>query len=362
MIKPSHGDHPVGLARRSIVPALIGSVVVLLHPAPGRVVPGQQAKPEAHAAKFPGRLFVSSSGGQVQGVLSVDPNDDTWAQLPEKTSGIGRVSPDGKKMICPPAQSIRNPDLSTWIVPLTDDGTPVRVDVPAIAGFKLGMWSSDGRQVLVSVPAKERDYANFEAWRFAADGRDKTKLPIASSEFVIDWSPDGQWLLTQSARAPWNDSALTSLFKRPCYVMRPDGSDERLLVPAPGADGLPRDVRATRGHRFAPDGRSIVYLEVIEMHVVGPSLGSRLCTIGIDGKGRRVVREGSTRARPVSAVWSPDGNWLAVCVHELQEGADLELNRIGDFVPRVELLDKTGATRKTLPLPPALMGQVVDWR
>jgi hypothetical protein len=363
MIKPSQGDHPVGSARRSIVPALIGSLVVLLHPVPGRVLRGQRAKPEAQAAKFPGRLFVSSSGGQVQGVLSVDPNNDTWSQLPEKASPTGRVSPDGTKMFCPPTGLSQNRDFSTWIIPLTDEGKPVRVDVPAFPGFEQGLWSPDGRQVLISVCATMGDYAKFETWRFAADGTGKKKLPIPSTEFVHDWSGDGQWLLTQSARPPWNDSGRRSTSKRPCYLMRPDGSDERLLLPAPGGDGLPADVLATRGYRFAPNCQSVLYLEIVEMQVIGRPINRlRLCSIGVDGKDRRILRDGTARERPMSAVWSPDGNWIAASVHELKDGVDLEKAQIDDFVPRVELLDKTGVTRKTLPLPAAPMGRVVDWR
>lgn len=363
MIDASHVGDPVASTRKLIVVALIGALVVLLHTMPGGFVRGQEQKPDAKATRFPGRVFVWSNGGQVQGVLSVDPNDDTWTRLPETASGTGRVSPDGTKMICPPMLPPRNRDLATWIVPLMDEGKPIRVDVPAAAGFKPVLWSSDGRQIVVSLPSAEGDYAKFETWRFAADGTGKTKLPIPSTEFVFDWSPDGQWLLTQSARPPRNDSAVTSVFKRPCYLMRPDGSDERLLLPAPGADGLPPDVRGTRGHRFAPDGRNVMYTEIIEMQVDGrPILGTRLCTIGVDSKGRRVVREGSAKVHPMSAVWSPDGNSIAVSIPELKDGADLQRPRFDDFVPRVELLDKTGTTRKTLPLPPAPMWQLIDWR
>jgi hypothetical protein len=363
MIKASHGDHAVGSARKSIVAALLGAVVVLLHTVPGGSVRGQQPKPEAQSAKFPGHVFVWSKGGQVEGVLSVDPNANTWTQLPEKASATGRVSPDGTKMVCPPSLPPRGRDLSTWIVPLTDEGDPIRVDVPATAGLKPVVWSGDGRQFLVSYPLAELNYAKFETWRFAHDGTGKTKLPIASSELVHDWSPDGKWLLTQSARPPWNESDVRSMSKRPCYLMRPDGTDERLLLSAPGADGLPSDVRGTNGHRFSPDGQSVLYLEIIEMKVEDrPILRLRLCMIGVDGKGRRIIRDGTARQMTMGAVWSPDGNWIAATILELKDGADLEKPRIGEFVPRVELLDKTGATRKTLPLPPAPMGRVVDWR
>jgi WD40 repeat protein len=363
MIKPPLGKCPFGWGRKAFVVALLGAVVVLLGVGFRGGARGQQVKDEGARGRFPGHVFVWADGGQVAGVLSVDPNSDLWTRVSQLASWSSRVSPDGTKMICPPILPPRNASLSTYIVPLAEDGEPIRVDVPAVPGLNYVTWSPDGRHVLVSVSAAASEYAKFETWRFAADGTGKTRLPIPSTECVLDWSRDGKWLLTQSARAPWNTADIRSVMKRPCYLMRPDGSDERLVVPAPETEGLPADVRLTRGHRFAPDGRSLVYLEGFDVQVDGRMiLCLRLCVISVDGKDRRVVRDGSARARPMTAAWSPDGNWLAVCIHELKPGADLKTPRIGDSVPRIELLDKTGSTRKTLVLLPSPMEQVVDWR
>src|SRR6185312_14425712 len=72
------------------------------------------AQPTSKKGIYPGRIFVSALGNEeVERVLAVDPNDLTWLKLSATASNSTRISPDGKRMICPPGPSAEKPTL--WL-------------------------------------------------------------------------------------------------------------------------------------------------------------------------------------------------------------------------------------------------------
>jgi len=166
-------------------------------------------------------------------------------------------------------------------------------------------WSREGRQLVSSGIRESESRYRTETWQFNAEGSRGAKLPIRETDIVVYWSPDGAWLLVASDRERSVDdrSFAIRIGDRPTYAVRPDGSDDQLITEG----GATR-----RFHRFAPDSRRIIYLQLERDEY-------SLWIVNVDGSGRhRVVSERENLA-PFEAVWSPDGALIAVSFLKLSE-------------------------------------------
>jgi len=142
-------------------------------------------------------------------------------------------SPDGEYLLLagwPDGAPGGRPDLyraradGTEFVRLTDD---------PLVEFN-GSWSPDGSQIAFARGDGPGEDANIDIWLMDADGTDARRLTDDPTfEGVPAWSPDGEWIAFASDRdvgPPGPDGPTASSI----YVIRPDGSDLRLLLDGDG--------------------------------------------------------------------------------------------------------------------------------
>jgi Tol biopolymer transport system component len=92
-------------------------------------------------------------------------------------------------------------------------------------------WSPDGNFIAF---ASDRDGPNFEIYTIRPDGSELRRITRSPGHDAhMAWSFDGEWLAFSSNRAGWRDEAALHPFNTQngdIYVMRPDGSDVRMLT------------------------------------------------------------------------------------------------------------------------------------
>lgn len=110
------------------------------------------------------------------------------------------------------------------------------------------------------------------------------------------WSPDG--------------SSIAFLAADGVYVVRPDGSDLRLVQPLPGRTTVWRPVS------FSPDGSRVAFLEGVPRPGGVDDLDWTVVTVSVDGSDeQRFFDAGACPCGglpPPTLTWSPDGRYLAV--------------------------------------------------
>jgi beta-lactamase regulating signal transducer with metallopeptidase domain len=188
-------------------------------------------------------------------VISIDPNTGEWK--PVVTGGHSvRLSPDGAMLAYEKSAPYGNLDISAarneeiWICDASTGADARRV--ASLGGRPV--WSPDGRNLVSSngqvneedkKETPEKPVWDVVTWKFSRDGGEKTRLPIPSTDFVNDWSPDGQWFVTTSDRhAPYGRGYQI-------YLMRTDGTDQRRLTEGRGLNVYVR---------FSPDGKRLAIL------------------------------------------------------------------------------------------------------
>ena len=198
------------------------------------------------------------------------------------------------------------------------------------------IWSPDGEQILVSepittLPESRTDY-RWITWRYQADGSGRARLPLPETGQVLDWSPDGAWLVTCSA-----------------------GMDRLALVHSDGT-GL-RDLAASGVKlfpRFSPDGRHLSYISA-------PDLGNQERALWVAETGveeRRLIFKADRVGFGGPTCWSPDGKRIAAVLYDwkrLDNGSYEHTN------PRIEILDANGESHHPLRLPRWHI-YMADWR
>jgi Tol biopolymer transport system component len=298
------------------------------------------------AAGSPEWIFVyarlTEVAGNQEGIIAIDPEDGTWHKVTDLGNPTARVSPDGRTIAFVRTERRGRDDKGIWTIPARG-GDPVRI----IDLVGRPYWSADGRQLLISgtgtlPPRGDR----FETWRVNADGTGRAKLPIAETDIVVDWSPDGAWLLVSSNRRP-PDGGYPSLFYRPTYAMHPDGTDERLISEGGGVN---------HSHRFAPDSRTIVYTRFDEK-----ADEASLWAVDVEGKGRRCVLRERDDAGPFQADWSPDGKRLVVVLFDRSRDDQGKKNDVIRQT-RLEVIDAEGKAIRSLGVPAAEGLRILGWR
>jgi Tol biopolymer transport system component len=309
----------------------------------------QEGRETAQAArpKFPGRIFLQTTyrlgPEHERGVIALDPNDGTWRKVINGSMDAQRasVSPDGTRLAVG-RYSPQDVDPGLWIYTTSGEDGPVRISERR--GYPC--WAPDGKSVLLTVIIARGQH---EHWRIDADGSREERLPIPETDQVLDWSPEGPWLLT--ARGNYRGTHLS--------LVHPDGSGERTLLSS--AEATSARVNGLRA-RLSPDGVHAILdrydteridTDEIRMDkVVGSSL------FLLDAKGatpRRFLERGRDETTH-SVCWSPDGRMLAVVGSQRDDGRLIRYH--------VDLVDLDGHLLGTIPVPEPVkyFGELIDWR
>jgi Tol biopolymer transport system component len=223
----------------------------------------------------------------------------------------------------------------------------IRADNPGLVAKNMGgtfAWMPDSHYVIASAGeyAEEKGYYGAKTVRISGDGT-RQIMPIPTTDFVSDVSPDGQWLLVTSNRH--RDERLGWQL----YRMRLDGSNEQRLT----KDGS--NVCA----RFSPDGQRIVYVrsrKVLSLQVLDLETLTDVCIASETDRATNAMEE---------VCWSPDGKRLCVVRfdHVIEDGKRV-IRKPADSHFRLELMDPDGSNARPLELENAAViwcGRP-DWR
>ena len=255
-------------------------------------------------------------------MIAVDPDTGAWERI-HRLKGQASVSPDGSMAIA-----------GNRLIDLTSSAPP-RASAPPQSGGDL-VWSGDGSRLImvytkVGPGKEERHKSTF--W-MDNDGSNPMRLAIPDTDLVVDWSRDGEAVVTVADR---NRSG----FGYQLYVMRPDGAGARRIT-----DGHGLNVYA----RFSPDGKQVAYYR--HDHDVR-DVNPRIEIVGTDGKNRRTLLAEKDLNVPEYVSWSPDGKRLAVTTSKWERAADGKLLLYGGYEskPRLVVVDADGKNPRPLPLP-----------
>ncbi len=152
-------------------------------------------------------------------------------------------------------------------------------------------WSPDGRRIAF---ASGRD-GNTGIYVMNPDGTEQRLLMPAKASYPphLAWSPDGEKIAFTVALGSGRDGNLE------INVMNADGSGQRRLTRSTVRDSYPV---------WSPDGRSIVFEHRRRQgtsHWVG-AWGYKVYVMNADGSGQRRLMHGGSQPR-----WSPDGRKIA---------------------------------------------------
>jgi TolB protein len=151
---------------------------------------------------------------------------------------------------------------------------------------QFGQWAPDGRIVFGSDRAGDPE---IYLARIGGCARRLTQTPGRDAHPAF--SPDGQTIVFQSPR----NEGDTRLF-----TMKPDGSEQRELIPTKGFCGVPV---------YAPDGKRIALMCAASMTGIGTAANPwRIFLVDADGKNLRQITDGPGNDQAPN--WSPDGKSL----------------------------------------------------
>ncbi|HWE36643.1 MAG TPA: hypothetical protein VG406_08755 [Isosphaeraceae bacterium] len=284
------------------------------------------------------------------GFFAVDPETAVWEKLTSKKSIApwASVAPDGR--IVAFCENFPAEDNGVWVVDLAGDRPPKRILEERVTVSGSPRWSADGKELVVCVDVGPRgEEARFQTYRLKADGAGKDELPIAETDLVLDWSPDGEWLLVASGRDQPGNYRYRPRW--PVDLVKLDGTGRRRLV-----DG---GMLTNSGRFAAPEGRSITYVQIVGEDLMKVR-ETGLWMVDVDGRNRRRILSSRDEDAPANARWSPDGKHLAVRVIDaLQRDADGNVANPLEY--HLEIMDPDGSHRRRLDLPHS-RPDLIDWR
>ncbi len=329
-----------GLSRRAVLGIVSGGILASLLPTLryGYI----KAEPETADAETKGQIYVSVSlrykpegkdnEERVDGIIALDPITGKWHKLADKGYDC-RVSPDRQTLVF-------SRDNTIWNCGTGDTNSPARISDQS----GRPIWSPDGKYLVATKQEFVGGRWKCETWRIDASyGANPVRLPITDSDWVDDWSADGQWFLIGTDRHPPHGRGYQ------LYVTKTDGTQERRLTEG----GL--NVHA----RFSPDGRKIVYLRQTARE------GNSIWVMDTDGKNAREMSSADGANDPQGAFWSPDGKQLAIIQFDAERGEKGQRILRPDANHRIEIMDADGTNRRELKLADAKVGFIGapgDWR
>jgi Tol biopolymer transport system component len=351
MLLPSASVTQPGLSRREVLGTVAAGGLTCLLPKSGHTSVQAQLQANHDDPQTRNRIYVSGMFRHKEMVIAIDPDTGNWQKVTDDGSAV-RVSPDRHTMVFSRYQQSadRSPVLRScgiWNCDTRGSNSPRRIS------DKSGrpIWSPDGKYLVATkqehVDGHKKDEPAWkdETWRMDADGSNPTRLPIPDTDWVEDWSPDGQWFITGSDRHPPHGASYQ------IYLMKVDGTQQRRLTAG----------RLNVGARFCPDGRKIVYL-------CQTAKGENsIWVVDVDGQNAREILKEADLAAPCGVFWSPDGKQLAVILFDwqLDEKGKKFGNATKDANFRIQLMDADGHNRQELKLANAestFIDSCGDWR
>jgi TolB protein len=196
----------------------------------------------------------------------------TWNEVADHDP---QWSPDGERIVWVRYDAPRNTGPAELWTMNADGSQKKRLTSPAMVGNPT--WSPDGSQIAFE--------QSNRIWVMDADGTDMHAIsPEGVFDIDPDWSPDGEWIAFSSSGARTFD----------LHVMRPDGSDRRLLVATNGTN----DYDAS----WSNDGRRIAY-SANKTNGSGWFVG----VMRADGRGHHIAVD----TYSLDPTWASTGNDLA---------------------------------------------------
>jgi RNA polymerase sigma factor (sigma-70 family) len=291
-------------------------------------------KAEAKAAPKSVSRIIVTADVEVDGerdirLLSVDPRTGAWKKLSGNDVAHPRVSPDGQTVVFHRQDALWNCDTGGSDNP----GKIAGYAAAKVEGVGPPVWSRDGKHFYLSTfhTRLGGEIQVGETWRHDADGRNPVKQPVPNSDDVLDVSPDGKHFLTIRLRYAPVERIRYGFNHTEVRVLTADGKESRLLSEG---SAIHRDAR------FSPDGRHVVYCEIVFKK------GQSLYVVQSDGKERRkIYSEAGTCIQ--GCCWSPDGKQIAAILYDWDgQGGFLDNSRNW----RLEVIDADGKNRREIPL------------
>jgi TolB protein len=185
----------------------------------------------------------------------------------------------------------------------TETGDVVNLTADSTVWDSAPAWSPDSRLIAFVSDRAARGKGFDNIWVMAPDGSEPRNLTNSSWEDVAPaWSPDGNWIafyrwsVTLDAGAEGGPSGL--------WIMRADGSDQRLLVE------LDSFLAGLDAPAWSPDGRYIAYQ-------LGVSADADIFVYPVEGG--EPVNVSNMAGHDYDASWSPDSQSLLFT----HEGVDM---------------------------------------
>ena len=152
-------------------------------------------------------------------------------------------------------------------------------------------WSPNGKWIAF---VSDRE-GTQDIYRMDVDGSNLIRLTDQGDNGMPAWSPDSQSILFDSDREE-NHSI---------YVMNADGGQLKQVT---------EDLPLWSGCTWSPDGKQIAF--------AAGNFGAEavdIFTIDVDGKNLQKLTDMDNGFRTGNPAWSPDGNWIAYAVVEVDE-------------------------------------------
>lgn len=182
-----------------------------------------------------GSFFAQAGNTQATSQLSVVNADGSGYRTLTPAGGIDGFpawSPNGRELVyrrgAAQGRGLAIVDVLTGVIRPLTDGT---------AEDNFPVWSPDNQWIAFT----SKRNGDYDVYRVRPDGSGLTRLTTTpGNDAHLAWSSDGQWIAFSTAREWFKDEALLHHYNPQPYgeiaVMRPDGSDQRVLTDDPFED------------------------------------------------------------------------------------------------------------------------------